>query len=298
MQIHRLMEIVFSLMKNERVTAKNLRERFEVSARTIYRDIDVLSSCGIPIFTDKGNGGGISIEENFRLENALLSESEKQNIITMMTAYNATINNSDTANLLEKLSGVFKTDNSFIEVDLSDWHNDDCVQRNFDVLKVCILNKRVAKISYRNANGIEQTREVEPLKLIFKHMDWYLHAFCRLKNENRLFKLARVRSIEVMANCFDRVCLDTDIAKKLDWKGDVLNIKLKISKTMKNRIYEWVEFNNAEINDEGDYIAELKIPMNEWVIGYILSFGERIEVLEPLWLKEKIRDIHKVAAEI
>lgn len=297
MQIHRLTEIVFALLKNERITARDLSERFEVSTRTIYRDIDVLSGCGIPIFTDKGNGGGISIAENYRIDKAMLSDSEKEDIITMLTAYNAAINSETTANLLDKLSGIFKTSSNFIEVDFSDWQNDESVQKNFETLKNCIIDKQVVLITYCNASGDEQSRELEPLKLIFKHRNWYLYAFCRLRKENRLFKLARVYSINIKNEHFSRVCLETNIAQNLEWKGDVLEITLKISKVIKNRVFDDFPKDYIMRADDGDYIVKNKMPMDDWVTGYILSFGDRAEVLEPLWLKEKIKNIHKSAAE-
>lgn len=298
MQIHRLTEIVFALLRNERITAKELSERFDVSTRTIYRDIDILSASGVPVYTDKGNGGGISIAENYRLDKAILSDVDKENIIAMMTAYNAAINTDSTANLLNKLAAVFGTSNNFIEVDLSDWHNNDNVQRSFDTLKCCIIDKRVAIIEYCNAAGEDNMREIEPLKLIFKHRNWYLYAYCRLREENRLFKLARIHGIDRSDENFTRICDESDIAKKLEWNGDVLDITLKINASMKNRIYDDYVSDSVTVSEDGKYIVRQRIPLDDWAIGYILSYGDCVEVMEPLWLKDKIRDIHKSAAEI
>lgn len=298
MQIQRMTELVFALLKSERMTARSLAERFGVSTRTVYRDIDILSSSGIPILTDKGNGGGISIAEDYRLDKAVLTDAEKQNILTMLTAYHAAVNNDTTAGLLEKLSGIFKTDSSFIEVDFSDWQNDDSVQKTFDILKCCILDKCVASVAYRNAGGEEQSRELEPLKLIFKHRDWYLYAYCRRRKENRLFKLSRIQKTEKSAERFSRVCAETDIAKKLEWKGDTVNIKLQVTKAMKSRVFEEYPEQCIALTPDGDYIVEQKIPLDNWVIGYILSFGDGAKVVEPHWLREKVRDIHKRAAQM
>lgn len=298
MQIHRVTEIVFVLLSRGRVTARELSERFQVSTRTIYRDIDVLSGCGVPVFADKGNGGGISIAENYRLDRAILSEGEKQNIITMLTAFNASVNSDTSSKLLEKLSGIFKTSNNFIEVDFSDWQNDDSVQKTFDTLKDCIVKKRVALVNYCNASGDEQARELEPLKLIFKHKNWYLYAFCRLRKENRLFKLSRVHKIEILEEQFDRICEETNITKQLEWNGDVLEITLKISKLMKTRVFDDYPKEHISEAEDGDYIVKQKMPIDDWAMGYILSFGDRASVIEPLWLKEKIQNIHRVAAKM
>lgn len=298
MQIHRLTGIVFMLLKNERSTAKELAERFEVSNRTIYRDIEILSGAGIPIYTDKGNGGGIEIASHYKLSNAILSEEEKRNIITSLKAFNASVNEEKYSSLLEKLSGVFKTSNNFIEVDFSDWQNDDRIQRIFDTLRICIEKKCLAQVEYCNANGDINLRDLEPLKLLFKHKNWYLYAYCRKKSENRLFKLARIRAIKRLDARFERTCEEREIAKNLHWNSDSLEISFTINKKFKGRIFEEFSSTNFVIDESGDYFIKAKMPIDEWVVGYFLSFGEYVKINEPIWLKEKIKEIHKKASKL
>lgn len=298
MQIHRLTQIVFSLLQGERVTAKSLAEQFEVSTRTIYRDIEVLSSAGVPIYTDKGNGGGISISENFRLKNAMLSQSEKENIIAMLKAFNAIGENDETTALLNKLSGVFRTTDTCIEVDFSDWQNDGTIQRNFNELRESIINKRVVTMTYCNADGINSVRKVEPLKLIFKHRNWYLYAFCRKRNETRLFKLARIRETKITQETFERVCDKNDIAKNLEWNADNLNVDFTLDKGIAPHIQEIFPGCNYTINNDGNFDVKVAVPYNNFILGWFLSLGDMIKVHQPLWLKDEIRKIHERAAQL
>lgn len=291
----RLTEIVFSLLQSERMTARSLSERFGVSIRTIYRDIDRLSAAGVPVYTDRGNGGGVSLYENYRLTNAYLTSAEQCELVALLKAFNAA--GGGRSALCNKLSGLFKTDADYIEVDLSDWHNDGSVMERFDTLKRCIVFRKVARAAYRNGSGGTTMRELEPLKLIFKSRAWYLYAYCRLRGENRMFKLARFTAIEETDEIFNRLCTETHIARNLEWKRDTLVVKLKVAEDARGRLYDEAAADKIETLPDGDAVAQFTFPMGDWVIGYLLSFGDRATVLEPTWLGERVRAIHRAAAE-
>lgn len=297
MQIHRLTQIVFALLQGEKVTAKSLAERFEVSARTVYRDIDVLCAAGIPIYTDKGSGGGISIAENYRLKNAMLSDSEKQNIIAMLKAFNAMGGDNETSALLDKLSGIFRTTDNCIEVDFSDWHNDGSVQRAFSELRESIARRRVVAIEYRRADGEICLREVEPLKLLFKHKNWYLYAYCRMRDQPRVFKLARIMQTKVLTKQFDRECCDSEISRNFDWKSDSVEMSFTLKKQAAPRVWEMFCADSYTVDEKGDFHVKIFAPCDDWMLSCLLSFGDLIQMHEPLWLKEKLRQIHESAAK-
>lgn len=201
MQLNRLFEIVYLLLSNERVTAKELSERFGVSRRTIYRDINALSVAGIPVYTEKGKGGGISLLPGFTLNKSLLTEQEQEDIISALQALEA-INPQETTPALTKLSTVFNRKLvNWIDVDFSYWNRGD--DGLFNKLKTAIFNKSVVVFDYYNTKGVKTTREVEPIQLFFKHQAWYLKGFCLSKHDMRLFKLTRIKNLRLTERHFN-----------------------------------------------------------------------------------------------
>jgi len=195
MQINRLFEIVYLLLEKETATAKELAQQFEVSVRTIYRDIDILSTAGIPVYTNKGKGGGISLLENFVLDKSILSEEEQNQIIFALQSLEKLDKNSE-KKALEKMSRLFhKQAENWIEIDFSNWSNEN---NKFEMMKQAILKKQVMEFTYFNSYGEETKRQVEPLQIWFKDKAWYIKAYCRVKQDYRVFKIARMREIKVL----------------------------------------------------------------------------------------------------
>ena len=195
MQINRLFEIVYLLLEKDTITAKELAQQFEVSVRTIYRDIDILSTAGIPVYTNKGKGGGISLLENFVLDKSILSEEEQNQIIFALQSLEKLDKNSE-KKALEKMSRLFhKQSENWIEIDFSNWANEN---NKFEMMKQAILKKQVMEFTYFNSCGEETKRQVEPLQIWFKDKAWYIKAYCRVKQDYRVFKIARMREIKVL----------------------------------------------------------------------------------------------------
>ncbi len=290
MQMNRLFEIIYILLNKKMVTAKELAEKFEVSVRTIYRDIDMLSSAGIPIYASQGKGGGISLLEDYILNKSVLSEDEQNEILFALQSLTLT-QNPETDRVLSKLSSLFnKTITNWIEVDLSPWGSDEDRKGEFTHLKDAILNHQVVEFTYFNSSGEKSTRKVEPLKLIFKVNAWYLRGFCLTKNEYRTFKISRIFHIDIKQETFehrnpDEVSLDEKDQSSQIW----IPIKLQISRHGAYRVFE--EFTEHEItkNQDGSFTVETSLPEGEWLLHYILSFGANIEVLAPDYIREMIQ---------
>ncbi len=287
MKVNRLFEIVYILLNKKCITAKELAEHFEVSVRTIYRDIDVLCQSGIPIFTSKGKGGGIGLLDNFVLNKSVLSKSEQEEIITALQGLHAT-HYPDINQILSKLSNLFGTrQNNWIEVDFSDWS--DGQKEKFNLVKTAVLQKKVLRFDYFSSYGEKTRRETEPIQLWFKNKTWYLKAYCRNKSDIRTFKLNRMKNLNVTGETFMREIpsgqpLQED---KIPLSGTVA-VKMKISASQAYRVYD--EFEEEQIRNEADgsYIVSFSFPEDEWVYGYILSFGNYAEILEPAQLRETI----------
>lgn len=287
MQVNnRLFEIVYILMQKRKTTAKELADRFEVSTRTIYRDIETLSTANIPIYASKGKDGGIGLLDEYVLNKTILSEEEQNQILFALQGMKK-IKGQDEKDILEKLSILFnKKINDWIKIDFSNWGN--IQEERFDMIKSAILNKQLVQFTYYNSNGKESKRTVEPLQIWFKDKSWYLVSYCKLKQDYRIFKIARIKEVKILQEHFERELPREKKNEQHNFK--IIELELEIDKAMTYRVYD--EFESTEImkKEDGNFIIKVKYPENEWVYGYILSFGEHIKVLSPIKVKNIIKD--------
>ncbi len=285
MQVNnRLFEILYILLQKKKVTAKELAEKFEVSTRTIYRDIEALSSANIPIYMSKGKDGGIGILEEYVLNKSILSEEEQNQILFALQSLE-TMNNHNEKDILEKMSIIFnKKVTDWIKIDFSNWSLSK--ENIFQIIKSAILNKQLIEFTYYNSTGEKNLRIVEPLQIWFKDKSWYLVSYCRLKEDYRFFKLTRMKEVKQLKEHFKREMPEQNQEEK-EIKNIIL--ELEISKEMAFRVYD--EFDNDEIakKDDGNFIVKVEFPENEWVYSFILSFGEYIKVISPEYAKNVIK---------
>ncbi|AGK95509.1 helix-turn-helix transcriptional regulator [Clostridium pasteurianum] len=288
MQINRLFEIVYILLNKKVSTAKEFAEYFQVSTRTIYRDINTLSSTGIPIYTNQGKGGGIRILDNFILNKSLLSENEQNEILIALQSLKA-LKYPDIDTTLSKLSNLFKKDNyNWIEVDFSNWGSNKFDKEKFDILKEAVINNKIIAFKYYNSSGEKSNRKAQPLKLIFKDRSWYLQSFCLSKQNYRTFKISRMSNITITEEISNIISLDKlQIQSQREQAHKVTNFKLHFLPNAAYRIYD--EFDEKDIvkNKDGSFNVITVLPEGEWIYDYIMSFGTGIEVLEP----KVVRDI-------
>ena len=289
MQVNnRLFEIVYILMQKKKITAKELADKFEVSIRTIYRDIEILSRANIPIYTIKGKDGGIGLLDEYVLNKTILSEKEQNQILFALQGMKKVVG-EDEKDILEKLSILFnKKVNDWIKIDFSNWGKDKTQKERFEMIKTAILNRKKIEFIYYNSNGNESKRIVEPLQIWFKDKSWYLISYCKLKEDYRIFKIARIKGIKILEEHFERELPKEKKEEKYRLKNILL--ELEINKEMAYRVYD--EFESKEITkkEDGNFIVKVKYPENEWIYGYILSFGEYAKVLNPGYAKNRIKD--------
>lgn len=287
MQINRLFEIVYILLGKKVVTAKELAERFGVSVRTVYRDVETLSGAGIPIYMSKGKGGGISLLENFVLNKSVLSEGEQTEILTALSALNS-VDYSGTQNAISKLSGLFgKAGQNWIKVNFSRWHGFDA---KFETIKEAVLSKSTISFDYYGRSQEKTSRLVEPLQLRFNVRTWYLYGFCLERQQMRTFKISRMENVKLTERTFDRVFEEKDEFAENVWFNDFIRLVLRIDASEAYRVFD--DFSDGEVskNDDGSFTITLYYPEDEWVYGYIMSFGHYAEVLEPPHVRKIITD--------
>lgn len=288
MKDNRLFRMLYYILKKGKVTARELAERFEVSIRTIYRDIDSLSSVGIPIYAIQGKSGGIEIADEFVLSKSLLTEDEREQIMTALCGLE-NVNKSYENELLTKLSALFKIKNTnWIEVDFNSWQNNKIYEKIFNEIKSAILSKNILEFSYFGSND-ETYRKVKPVRLLFKGQDWYLYAFCLLRNDFRYFKLSRIKKLKTLSVIFEDDFEDIILKKEMRYENTV-HIKVKFDRKVAFRVYDELGENITE-DEDGNLYAEMEIPNDYNLYGYIFSFAENVEVLEPKEIRIQIKKI-------
>lgn len=282
MQESRLFKIIYYLMENGKSTAPELAEKLEVSIRTIYRDIDIISSVGVPIYVTTGRNGGIQIDDSFVLDRLILSDKEKEDIITALKSVSIVDDhNSDT---LSKLSAIFNTKNEdWLEVDFSRWGNKAQDNTMFQKLKEAIISRKMICIVYANTRGEVIERVICPLKMVYKAKNWYIKSFCMNKSDFRIFKLTRIIQARDMEKNFSPMEFPQE---KKEMKVNYGNVILRFPQRMAYRIYDEFEVDEIHQDDNGDFIICAPMPIDEWLIGYLLSFGSKVCIIEPKYLKK------------
>lgn len=288
MKNDRLFQILYILLEKGSATAPELAAALEVSARTIYRDVEALSMAGIPIYAVAGKGGGISLLPGYTFDKALLSDEEQDQILFAIQSLQAADQQVDA--LLKKLGAVFQKQRAnWIEVDFSRWGLGRVDNERFELLKAAILQKRVLRILYCGMSGDTSEREIKPFKLVFKHKSWYLQAFCMKARGFRLFKVSRI--IELSPTDIHFAEDFADAPSPEDEQPPLLpaaELKLRFSPTLAFRVYDEFDREGVKKQPDGSLCVTIGFPPDAWVAGYLLSFGTGVEILEPPELRSQV----------
>jgi predicted DNA-binding transcriptional regulator YafY len=303
MKIDRLVAMTTILLNKGMITAKELAERFEVSTRTIYRDIEVLAAAGVPVYATKGNGGGIALMEGFALDRAVLTSRESESVLLALQTLRA-VKYPEVDLILNKLGALFKNaaGTDWVEVDFSPWGSGPEEKLKFQTIRKGILERRQLEFTYLAANGKRTNRVVEPLKLLFKAKAWYLWAWCQTRRALRNFKITRMREVVLTEQKFER----KDHALKITVPDEnspaavktLVNLKLRFQPQAGYRLYDDYDEQLIRCNEDGTLELQICFPEDEWVYGYLLSFGPWVEVLEPEHIRQILSERMRQALQI
>lgn len=289
MQLERLFGIVYILIDKKRVTARELAKHFEVSSRTILRDIDTLCAAGIPVYTMQGKGGGVFMMENYILDRASITDEEQNQLLFALKSM-ASSEQVQADSLLAKLRALFnKTDTDWIEVDFSPWGDGRKDKGKFELLKQSIMQSKALQFSYASSYGRLSKRRVYPLKLVFKSSSWYLQAYCTDRQDYRTFKVNRIQSCEVSDERFTRELYKSPPINQINQTAaGFLKVKVELPVHMAFRVYDEFWPDDIERALDGGFIITTYLPDSGWLYSYLLSFGPGIKVLEPSKVKETL----------
>ncbi|MCL2867516.1 MAG: YafY family transcriptional regulator [Clostridia bacterium] len=293
MKLDRLLGILTILLKNDRVTAPELAKKFEVNRRTIGRDIDALCMAGIPVITYQGIGGGISIAEGFKLDKNILTADELSGMIAALKGIGSISPQSNIERTLDKLHVSSSSVISMCEpiiIDLSS-HGKGQITDKIELIKRGVLETRMIEFDYYYEKGVLR-RRIEPYFIIFQWAAWYVFGFCLDRRDWRLFKLLRLWNITLCDDKYTQRCIPPE---KRDF--NMLyesNIKLTalFDISVKYQLVETYGLDCFIKTDEG-LLFQFGFTNREFLIGWLLGFGDKVKVLEPLDIAEEI----KIAAE-
>ena len=300
MQNSRLFEILYILLGRERVTAKRLAERFEVSVRTIYRDIDALSAAGVPVYAAQGAGGGISLDDSYVINKSTLSDSEQEEILFALKSLSVA-DDTNTRELLARLGGLFgKQSSDWIEVDFSPWGQHQKERGILAMLKRSILQKRSITFWYYGSSGLRTHRTAYPVKLVYKTFAWYLQAFDPQKEAYRTFKLFRMEDLHDTGASFSKETLPPVPSLHEFW-GEMptgVRVKLWFDSQVVWRVRDSFDVQDFSYHSDGSMTATVLLPDDDQSIHTILSFGLSVRVIEPssfvLRLVDQIKNIQNI----
>ena len=297
MQIDRLIQIVFLLLRHENITAKQLAKELCVSTRTIYRDINILSVAGIPITSQKGFGGGLSLLQGFSLDKSYFTQEEQNNIVQALQILKSS-NYPDADKSLNKVAGLFSHNlqSEWLEIDFSYWGSPEKERNNITALERAIINKYVITFTYFNAELTVTPQTVEPLKLVFKSHSWYLVAYSENKKDIRTFKMSRIRELQITSQLFDReLPKDFSITSVYKEEYNTPVFILHFSEKIAYKVYDEFQEKYIKKLDDGTLEVTFRYQLSDWTFLYLLSFGEYVEIIEPVEarniLKEKAKKI-------
>lgn len=290
MKIDRLMGIVMLLLRRGQVTAPELAERFEVSRRTINRDIETLCKAGIPVVTTQGRHGGISLAEGYKVDAALLSEDERQAILSGLQGIDSVSETSYLAGVMDKLSGQVDSagGDGVVMIDLAS-HYQRPLTGKIQTLQYAIHARRQVAFRYYYEKG-ESLRRVEPYNLIFKWSDWYLLGYCLDRQDYRSFKLNRLWELRVTDQSYvPRLIPKAALRMEEYLSGGKLRLRALFSPTEKYRLIEEYGVDCFRETESGELLLEREFASYSNMRQWVFSFGDRVRILEPERLCEERR---------
>ncbi len=298
MRIDRMLAITVILLNRERISAKALAEKFEVSVRTIYRDIEAINMAGIPVVSFAGNNGGFGILDTYKLDRQLLTLNDMKSILAALKGVNTTFEDRELDTAIEKIQNLVPRDkanlvNQHLEQVVIDLLPLGYTKRQKERLKIvqqAIAGAHLLRFEYRNSRGEVATRTVEPMTLIFKGYAWYLFGWCRMRSGYRLFRLSRMKRIDRLPERFQRRGQSYHDAfepsgKNIPWA----HVVLLFSPHVRYRVEDYFDDEQIEELPDGRLRVTVDWPEDDWVYSIILSYGEHVEVLEPAHIRRIIR---------
>ena len=291
MKLDRLIGILSLLLQRDKVTAPELAEHFEVSRRTIQRDIESLCRAGIPISTAQGAGGGISILEGYRVDRTVLTAPEMQAILAGLRSLDSVSGTRRYAQLMEKLSagtGGLVPGGAHLLIDLSSWYKTSLPPK-IELIQSAIDQHHIIRFTYFSPKG-ESERTVEPYYLVFHWSAWYVWGWCGLRQDFRLFKLNRMIGLATGETFSPRPAPLPDLEPTRVFP-EKYRVTVLFDPSCRWRLMEEYGADRLTVEPDGRLRFTGGFSDAEGVLGWVLTYGDKAELLEPAELRTKLQDM-------
>ncbi|MBB3110609.1 putative DNA-binding transcriptional regulator YafY [Paenibacillus phyllosphaerae] len=295
MKLDRLLAITMLLLNRRRVSAKELSERFEVSLRTVYRDLETINQAGIPVVSYAGASGGYEIMDQYRLDRQFLTMEELQSIIIALRGIRSSLEEQDVAVLLDKVGAlVARSEHSDVNrmseqliIDINPWHGGQADKELLGIVREAIRTNRVVQFAYTSRHGEDSLRECEPMGVVLKGYAWYLYGYCLLRGDYRTFRLSRIERLQVLERSFERragvpqplsYC---QIGEAMQSEHPLVTLVLRFQPRVKARVMDYFEPGQIQAEPEGTLLVTTTQPDEPWLYSMLLGYATDVTVVEP-----------------
>ncbi len=306
MKIDRLISIIMILLNNKRISAQELADTFEVSPRTIYRDIDTISIAGIPVRSTPGVDGGFEIMPKYKIDKKVFSAADLSTIMTGLSSVSNMVGSNELVNAVTKIKSFIPADrakeielkSNQIYIDLSPWMSNRNIQPNLETIKSAIEERKILSFEYADRYGNKLARTAEPYQLVLKNSHWYWQGYCRKRSDYRLFRLSRTSCLQMQNELFTLRDYQTPQLEFSNILSSIkTEIKIRVHKSVVDRVLDYCTL--EQLAPEGDeyYIVSFPFIENDYYYNILFSYGDKCECLEPLHIREEMkRRINDIAA--
>ncbi|MFS0869102.1 helix-turn-helix transcriptional regulator [Paenibacillus xylanilyticus] len=293
MKLERLISMIYKLLNNEVVSASVLAEEFQVSQRTIYRDIDVICAAGFPVVSYQGMNGGFGMMDGYKMDKSLLGTYDVNSLITVLHSLSTVFEDERAQGTIERLKTVgTEHQTPSLAVNLETHRTDHDALR---LLRKGITEHILVRFDYINTKNERTTRELEPVMLYYKYRNWYVYGFCRARQDYREFRLSRMMNLSLASETFQphlEVPKETVLPTK-EWQDQVSDVVFRVSPEALAEALDHFQQADKQFNDDGS--MTMRIPVYQplqarWLWSFLLGLGSGAEVLEPLELRGILKE--------
>lgn len=306
MKVDRLISIIMVLLDKDRIGAQELADLFEVSLRTIYRDIDAINMAGIPVCSIPGVGGGFEIMPGYKIDKNVFSTADLSALLMGLSSLSGMVQGDEMAHALAKVRSFIPADKAKdielkvnqICIDLSPWMGSGNTQSYLEMIKAALQENKVLSFEYIAHHGNKTARMVEPYQLVLKGSHWYFQGYCLKRNDFRLFRLSRMSNLQEQEDIFTPRVYQKPI---LDFEETLetmqIKIKLRVHKSVIDRVLDFCSYECFTPDGIEHYIVNFPFIENDYYYSILFGFGNQCECLEPLHIRTEIkRRLHDMAA--
>lgn len=294
-----------TLLDKERISAQQLADMFEVSPRTIYRDIEAIDMAGIPIRSTSGVGGGFEIMSSYKIDKNVFSSADLSAIMMGLSSLSNMVRGHELINAIAKVKSLIPADRAKdielkanqIYIDLSPWMGNMNIQAYLEIIKTALHERKLLSFEYADRYGNKTIRTAEPYQLVLKGSHWYLQGYCLKRNDFRLFRLTRISNLQIQEQSF----ISREYEKpQLDFSDTLVTMQIKIEirihKSVMDRVLDYCAYENFTPDGKDHYIVHFPFIENEYYYSILFSFGNKCECLAPAYIRTEMkRRAHDIA---